>query len=200
MFSSTWFSKACCILVCVSSLMACQPVVEFKNTDVTGSTIQADFNLLDHTGKPQRMADFKGKVVAIFFGFTQCPDVCPSALSEWAQILQTLDAEQPPLGDQVQVLFVTLDPERDTPALLAQYVPAFDKRFLGLRGDLQATQKLAQGMKVFYQKIPGSKPGSYTIDHTAGSYLFDTSGQVRVFAKHGNPAALLADVKTLLAK
>ena len=175
-------------------LTACEAQPKFVNTDVTGAAIHADFQLTDHTGKVRSMTDFKGKVVALFFGFTHCPDACPTALAEWKQIMEQLG----PQAEQLQVLFVTVDPERDTQALLAAYVPAFDPRFLGLRGDEAATKKLAQDMKVFYQKVPGTRPDNYTIDHTAGSYIFDKTGQVRLFAKHGKPSDLLGDVKQLL--
>ncbi|RCS56844.1 SCO family protein [Parvibium lacunae] len=186
------------LLALISLIVACQPAPSFHNTDVTGGNIHAKFTLTDHTGQPRQMADFKGKIVALFFGFTHCPDACPTALSEWAQVMQSLEAAKPGSSAQLQVLFVTVDPERDTQALLAEYVPKFDPRFLGLRGDAVATAKLAQEMKVFYQKVPGTRPDTYTIDHTAGSYIFDRQGQVRLFAKHGNPTALLADVQTLL--
>ena len=178
----------------ILALTACEPQPKFVNTDVTGAAMYADFQLTDHTGKVRTMTDFKGKVVALFFGFTHCPDACPTALSEWKQIMVQLG----PQAEQLQVLFVTVDPERDTQALLAAYVPAFDPRFLGLRGGEAATKKLAQDMKVFYQKVPGTQPDNYTIDHTAGSYIFDKTGQVRLFAKHGKPNDLLGDVKQLL--
>jgi protein SCO1/2 len=168
----------------------------FDNTDVTGIDYGKGFALTDHNGKPRTLADFRGKVVVLFFGYTQCPDVCPTTMAELANVMQQLG----PQAAQVQVLFVTLDPERDTPALLAQYVPAFDQRFLGLYGDAAATAKVAKEFKVFYSKVPGATPGSYTIDHTAGSYVFDREGRLRLFVRNGqNPAALVHDIRLLLS-
>lgn len=168
----------------------------FQNTDVTGLDYARDFALTDHTGKPRTLADFKGKVVVLFFGYTQCPDVCPTTMAEMANVMQQLG----PQAGQVQVLFVTLDPERDTPALLAQYVPAFDKRFLGLYGDAAATARVAKEFKVFYSKVAGSTPDSYTIDHTAGTYVFDRSGKLRLFIRHGQPAdTIVHDIRQLLS-
>jgi len=167
----------------------------FDNTDVTGLAYGKGFALTDHNGKPRTLADFRGKVVVLFFGYTQCPDVCPTTMAELANVMKQLG----PQADQVQVLFVTLDPERDTPALLAQYVPAFDQRFLGLYGDAAATAKVAKEFKVFYSKVPGATPGSYTIDHMAGSYVFDREGRLRLFVRNGqNPAALVHDIRLLL--
>ena len=167
----------------------------FQNTDVTGLQYAQDFALTDHTGKPRTLADFKGKVVLVFFGYTQCPDVCPTTMVELAGVMKELG----PLADQVQVLFVTVDPERDTQALLSQYVPAFDKRFLGLYGDAAATAKVAKEFKVFYAKVPGKEPASYSMDHTAGSYVFDKNGKVRLFLRHGQGAApIVHDLRQLL--
>ena len=167
----------------------------FQNTDVTGLQYAQDFALVDHTGKPRTLADFKGKVVVMFFGYTQCPDVCPTTMAELAGVMKELG----PRSDEVQVLFVTLDPERDTRALMAQYVPAFDQRFLGLSGDAAATAKVAKEFKVFYAKVPGKEPGRYSIDHTAGSYVFDKNGKVRLFLRHGQGAApIVHDLKALL--
>ncbi|GAA4022756.1 SCO family protein [Actimicrobium antarcticum] len=168
---------------------------QFKNTDVTGLEYAKDFALTDHNGKPRTIADFKGKAVLIFFGYTQCPDVCPTTMAEMAAVMKELG----PLADKVQVLFVTLDPERDTQALLSKYVPAFDPRFLGLYGDKAATEKVAKDFKIFFQKVPGKSADSYTIDHTAGSYVFDAQGRVRLFVRHGQGAAPIAhDLKLLL--
>ena len=132
----------------------------------------------------------------MFFGYTQCPDVCPTTMAELANVMQALG----PQSDRVQVLFVTVDPARDTPQILSQYVPAFDKRFLGLYGDDAAIAKVAKEFKVFYQKVPGKTPGSYTMDHTAGSYVFDPQGHIRLFVKHGQGAEpLVHDLKILLS-
>jgi protein SCO1/2 len=182
-------------LVLMGLMTACTQKPAFTNTDITGLDFAQDFALTDHNGKPRTLADFKGKAVLVFFGYTQCPDVCPTTMAEMAAVMQQLG----PQADRLQVLFITVDPERDTPTLLAQYVPAFDKRFLGLYGDAAATAKVAKDFKVFYQKVPGKTPGSYTVDHTAGSYLFDPQGRVRVFVRHDEGAApIVHDVKLLL--
>ena len=166
----------------------------FRNTDVTGAEFGRGFALTGHDGKARTLEDFRGKVVVIFFGFTQCPDVCPTTMSEMAEVMQRLG----PAADDVQVLFVTVDPERDTPELLAQYVPAFHPGFLGLYGDADAIAKTAKEYKVFYQKVPTKT--SYTIDHTAGSYVYDRSGKLRLFLKHGvGPDPIVHDLKLLLA-
>jgi protein SCO1/2 len=175
---------------------AAKPAEAFLNTDVTGLDYARNFALTDHTGKPRTLADFKGKAVVMFFGYTQCPDVCPTTMMELAGVMKELG----PLADRVQVLFVTIDPARDTPALLAQYVPAFDPRFLGLYGDAAATDKVAKEFKVFYQKVPGKTPGSYTMDHTAGSYVFDPQGNIRLFVQNGQGTeSLVHDLKLLLS-
>jgi protein SCO1/2 len=182
------------------SLTACDKLpgkqVSFQNTDVTGLDYAKGFSLTDFNGKPRTLADYKGKVVVVFFGYTQCPDVCPTTMAEMASVMQKLG----PQADQVQVLFITLDPERDTPQLLASYVPAFDKRFMGLYGTLEQTAKTAKDFKVFYSKVPGSAPGSYTIDHMAGSYVFDRDGRLRLFIRHGGTAdSIVHDVRQLLS-
>lgn len=171
---------------------------KFTNADVTGSTIGGDFALTDHTGKPRTLADFKGKVVAIFFGFTRCPDVCPTNLAEWAEVAKRLG----PDADKLQVLFVTLDPERDTPQLLAGYVPAFDRHFIGLYAATpEATKALADKYKVFYAKAPSKDGKDYTIDHTAASFVLDANGQTRLYVRHGQPMeTLVADIRQLLPK
>lgn len=180
------------------TLAACQQSggEKFVNTDVTGLEYAKDFALTDHNGKPRTLADFKGKAVVMFFGYTQCPDVCPTTMAEMANVMKELG----PQADKVQVLFVTVDPARDTPQILSQYVPAFDKRFLGLYGDDAATAKVAKDFKVFFQKVPGKTPGSYTMDHTAGSYVFDPSGHIRLFVRHGQGAEpIVHDLKLLLS-
>ena len=168
----------------------------FRNVDITGADYGKDFALTDHTGRPRTLADFKGKVVVMFFGYTHCPDVCPTTMAELNLVLKELGSE----AARVQVLFVTLDPERDTQALLAQYVPAFNSGFLGLYSDVATTARVAKDFKVFFQKVPGSSPDNYTMDHTAGSYVFDEQGRLRLFVRHGGSSEpLLDDLKTLLA-
>ena len=190
---------ACALTVSIAAcdkLPGKQQQVAFQNTDVTGLDYAKGFSLTDHTGKPRTLADFKGKAVVVFFGYTHCPDVCPTTMAEMATVMQKLG----PLADQVQVLFITLDPERDTQQLLASYVPAFDKRFIGLRGTPEQTAKTAKEFKVFYAKVPGSDPNSYTIDHTAGSYVFDRDGRLRLFIRHGQgPDPIVHDLRQLLS-
>jgi protein SCO1/2 len=177
------------------ALAACESKPAFHNTDVTGAEFAGDFALTGHDGKPRTLADFRGKVVVIFFGYTQCPDVCPSTMTELAEVMKQLG----PDADRVQVLFVTVDPERDTQELLSHYVPAFDKRFLGLYGDAAATERTAKTFKVFYQKVPGQTPDSYTVDHSAGSYVYDATGKLRLFVKHGTgPEPIARDLRRLL--
>jgi len=179
------------------SLCACNQTVklDFKSTDITGLEYANDFSMPDFNGKLRHLSDFKGKVVVMFFGYTQCPDVCPTTMAELANVMKQLG----PSSDQVQVLFVSLDPERDTPKLLSQYVPNFDKRFLGLVGDTAATQKIAKDFKIFYEKVPGKIPGSYTIDHSAGSYVFDKEGHIRLFMRFNQgPDPIVHDLKLLL--
>jgi protein SCO1/2 len=169
----------------------------FKNTDLTGLNYGNDFSLKDHTGALRKLADFKGKAVVVFFGFTHCPDVCPTTLAELANVMKELG----PMADKVQVLFVTVDPERDTPEVLAKYVPAFDPRFLGLSGSTAETEQVAKEFKAFYQKVPGKTAGSYTVDHTAGSYIFDAQGRIRLFVRHGQGTEpIVHDLKLLLSE
>jgi len=189
--------RTCCIAAFLLILTACSPKPEFKNIDITGSTaFGKDFSLVDPDGKVRRLADFKGKVVVMFFGYTQCPDVCPTTLTEMQQVMTILG----PKSDKVQVLFVTVDPQRDTAAILKQYVPAFDSRFLGLRPeDDVALEKVAKEFKIYYKKVPGISSGSYTIDHSAGSYAFDPDGRLRLYIKHAQgPETLAHDLKELL--
>jgi len=194
---NTTFLRSCCIAALFLILTACSPKPEFKNIDITGSTaFGKDFSLLDPDDKVRTLADFKGKVVVMFFGYTQCPDICPTTLTEMQQVMTILG----PQSDKVQVLFVTVDPERDTAAILKHYVPAFDPRFLGLRPtDDAALEKIGKDFKIYYKKVPGTSPGSYTMDHTAGSYAFDPDGRLRLYIKHAQgPETLAHDLKELL--
>jgi protein SCO1/2 len=178
------------------ALSGCAPdAPRFESADVTGAAFGKDFALTDHAGRARSLADFRGKAVVIFFGYTQCPDVCPTALSTLAEALRRLG----PDADRVQGLFVTIDPERDTAELLANYVPAFDPRFLGLRGDAEATARTAKEFKVVYRKVPGTTPETYTMDHSAGLFVFDPQGRLRLFVSHGQGAEPLAhDLRELL--
>jgi protein SCO1/2 len=191
------FLRRCCIAVFLIALAACSPKPDFKNIDITGSTaFGKEFSLLDPDGNVKTLANFKGKVVVMFFGYTQCPDVCPTTLTEMQQVMTLLG----PQSDKVQVLFVTVDPQRDTAEILKQYVPAFNSRFLGLRpADDAALEKVAKDFKIYYKKVPGTSPGSYTMDHTAGSYAFDPEGRLRLYIKHAQgPETLAHDLKELL--
>ena len=186
------FSAALLALVCA----ACGPDgPKFQGSDVTGVGFGRDFKLTDHNGTPRTLQDFRGKVVVLFFGYTQCPDVCPTTMSELAAVMQKLGPE----AERVQVLFVTVDPERDTASLLSQYVPAFNPTFLGLRGDAQATAEVAKEFKILYQKQPGTTPGSYTMDHSAGTFIFDPQGRLRVYVSYGQgPEVFAHDISLLL--
>lgn len=168
----------------------------FVNTDITGLDYAKGFSLTDHTGKPRTLQDFRGKLVVVFFGYTQCPDVCPTTMAKMATVMKELG----PSSKDVQVLFVTLDPERDTQELLNAYVPAFHPSFIGLRGDAEATARTAKEFKVFYSKTPsGDDPKNYTVDHMTGSYVFDREGRVRLLVRHeAEPGAIASDLRQLL--
>lgn len=167
----------------------------FKGTDITGADYGRVLELVDHHGKPRRLEDWRGKAVVLFFGFTHCPDVCPTTLADMAQVMRELG----PLADRVQVLFVTVDPARDTQAALAKYVPAFDARFVGLRGSEEATRAVAKEFKIYFEKRPGRTPGEYSVDHSAQSYVIDPQGRLRLFVRHERIAQDLApDLRVLL--
>ena len=169
---------------------------QFNATDITGANYGQSLSLTDQDGHQRTLADFKGKVVVVFFGYTQCPDVCPTTMLELAQVKKSLGKD----GDRLQALFITIDPERDTPAVLKSYMASFDPSFVALRGTVEQTQAVAKDFKVFFAKVPGRTPDSYTMDHTAGSYVIDGDGKVRLFVRYGAGAeALTADLKTLLA-
>ena len=166
----------------------------FKLTDVTGASFGKTLELSDHNGQRRTLADFKGKVVALFFGFTHCPDVCPTTLSEMAVVMKELGAD----AGRLQVLFVSVDPERDTADVLKLYVPAFNPSFLGLTGSADEIARAAKEFKIYYQKQP-LKGGGYTMDHSAGTYIIDGEGRLRLFAQYGAGApALLHDIRQLL--
>jgi len=185
-----------CEFALVAALAACDAGSQrFNSVDVTGAEFAREFSLTDHAGARRTLADYRGKLVVVFFGFTQCPDVCPTTLSDMAEVKKRLGKD----GDAVQVIFITVDPERDTPQLLAQYVPGFDPTFVGLRGSPEETAAVAKEFKVFYQKVPGRTETSYTIDHTAGSYVFDRDGRIRLFVRHATDVdSLVADLKRLI--
>lgn len=189
--------------VLLSSLLGCDrpqppasPAVVFKATDITGAPWGQDFRLTDHNGQTRALADFRGKLVAIFFGYTHCPDVCPTTLSDFALAMREMGED----GKRVQVLFVTVDPERDTPELLARYVPSFNTGFLGLYTDPDSLAALAKDFKVVYQKNTTSGSKNYLIDHSAGTYVYDTAGRLRLLIPYGaGPRDIAQDLKTLLS-
>jgi protein SCO1/2 len=167
----------------------------FHAIDITGADYARRLDLPDTEGRVRTLAEFNGKVTVVFFGYTQCPDVCPTTMVELAGVKKALGAD----GARIQVVFVTLDPERDTPELLRAYVQNFGPDFIALRGTPEQTKALAKEFKVYYGKVPGSSEGSYTLDHTAGSYVFDASGRVRLFTRYGGGAdALQQDLRLLL--
>jgi protein SCO1/2 len=173
------------------------PAEPFQAIDITGADYARELNLPDAQGKARSLADFKGKVVVVFFGYTQCPDVCPTTMLELAAVKKALGAD----GARVQGIFVTIDPDRDTPEVLRAYVDNFGSDFVALRGTPVQTQATARHFKVFYAKVVGKTEGNYTMDHTAGSYVFDALGRVRLFTRYGTgPEPLQHDLKLLLAQ
>jgi protein SCO1/2 len=189
---------AACLLISLFLATGCgQPDTRptFKLTDLTGAGFGKELNLLDHNGKPRTLADFRGKVVVIFFGFAQCPDVCPTTLAELAAVTKELGRD----AERMQVLFVTVDPERDSPEVLRQYLPSFDPRFLGLYGDAEATARAAKEFRIFYQKQAQKDSKAYSVDHSAGTYILDREGRLRLYARYGAGAQLLLhDIRILL--
>ena len=183
------------IITCSLALAACEPAgPQFRSTDITGVPYGQALELLDHSGKPRRLEDWRGKAVVLFFGFTHCPDVCPTTLADIAQAVRQLG----PDGERVQVLMVSVDPERDTPEALGKYVTAFDRSFIGLRGDLAATKQVAAEFKIYFEK---RKQGEgYTVDHSAQSYVIDPQGRLRLLVRHERIAQDLAsDLRAILA-
>lgn len=198
------FSRRACLAAAAAATLAlagCDklsspPKAAFTGVDITGADYAQKLSLKDPDGKQRSLDEFKGKVVVVFFGFTQCPDVCPTTMAELAEVKRSLGAD----GDKVQGIFVSVDPERDTPELLKAYVANFDSGFVALRGTPEETKAAAREFKVFYNKVPGKTEGAYSVDHTAGSYLFDPQGKVRLFTRYGSGAqALASDIKALLA-
>jgi protein SCO1 len=190
------------VLAAGSLLAACERMPgaskePFKSVDITGAEYARELSLTDAQGKPRTLADFKGKVTLVFFGYTQCPDVCPTTLAELAAVKRELG----PDGERVQGVFVSVDPQRDTAEILKAYMASFDPGFVALRGTPEETQAAARNFKVFYAKVPGRTEGSYTVDHTAGTYVFDAQGRVRLFVRYGSGAdALKHDLKLLLSE
>jgi len=187
------FSRLFWSIIICSVIAGCDSRPQFKSTDITGAPYGQALELTDHTGRARRLEDFRGKAVVLFFGFTHCPDICPTTLAEISQAIRSLG----PDAERVQLLMVSVDPERDTQDSLAKYVTAFDERFLGLRGDLAATRKVAAEFKIYFEK---RKQGdSYSVDHSAQSYVIDPQGRLRLLVRHDRIAQDLApDLRTLL--
>ena len=184
-------------VICASGLfVACsEPAAKFVAVDLTGADYAKDFQLTDHNGQPRSLKDFTGKLVVVFFGYTQCPDVCPTSMAELAEVKKSLGAD----GDKLQGIFVTVDPARDTPEVLKAYMANFDPTFLALIPTPTQLAALAKDYKVYYKKVDGPTPTSYTMDHSAGSYVYDTQGRLRLYARYGGGATALAgDLKLLL--
>ena len=170
---------------------------QYKGIDLTGADYARDFQLTDHNGQPRTLKDFRGKLVVLFFGYTQCPDVCPTSMTELAEAKRLLG----PAGDKVQGLFVTVDPERDTPEVLKAYMANFDPTFLALRGTPEQLAEMAKEYKVYFKKSEGKTPTSYTMDHSAASYVYDAQGRLRLYTRYGSGAqALASDLKLLLVQ
>jgi protein SCO1/2 len=178
------------------TLAACsQPKPQFKAIDLTGADYAKDFQLTDQNGQVRSLKDFRGKLVVVFFGYTQCPDVCPTTMAELAEAKKLMGAD----GDKVQGLFVTIDPQRDTPALLKAYMANFDPTFLALRGTPEQLAATAKEFKVYYKKVDGKTATSYTMDHSAASFVYDTHGRLRLYTRYGSGAqALASDLQLLL--
>ena len=195
---NTLASLAACALAAGAGglLAACtEAKPQFKSIDLTGADYARDFQLTDHNGQPRSLKDFRGKLVVLFFGYTQCPDVCPATLAELAEAKKLLG----PDGDKLQGLFVTVDPERDTPEVLKGYMSNFDPSFLALRGTPEQLAAVGKEFKVYYKKVDGATPASYTMDHSAASYVYDTQGRLRLYARYGGGAqALASDLRLLL--
>lgn len=188
---------ACALLASAGGLLAaCQPdKPQFKAIDITGADYAQGFQLTDFNGQPRSLADYKGKVVVVFFGFTQCPDVCPTTMNEMAQVKKLLGTD----GDKLQVVFISIDPERDTPEVLKAYMGSFDPSFAGLyAASPEALAALAKDFKIFYKKVDGKTPTSYSMDHTAASYVYDPQGRLRLYARYGMGAQAMADDIRLL--
>lgn len=189
--------KALAFTLVLGALAACSPeALKFKSIDITGADYAKGFELADHNGAQRTLADFKGKVVVVFFGFTQCPDVCPTALTDLAEVKRLLG----PQGDKLQGIFVSVDPERDTPEVLKAYMGNFDPGFLAMRPTPAELPQVAKEFKIFYKKVEGQTPTSYTMEHSAGSYVFDTQGRVRLYTRPAIGAQGLADDIALLLK
>ena len=187
---------AVALVLSAGILAACSPdKPQFKSVDLTGADYASGFSLSDQNGQTRTLKDFAGKVVVVFFGYTQCPDVCPTTMAELAQVKKLLGAD----GDKLQAVFITVDPERDTSALLKAYMGNFDPSFVALRPSMAQLPEVAKDFKVFYKKAEGKTPGSYSMDHSAGSYIFDAKGRIRLYTRYGSDTEnLVSDIRLLL--
>jgi len=192
------FGRQFLLILTLCLLASCgdsQPSKSFVGTDITGADFSKSLALTDHTGTLRTLDDYKGKVIVMFFGFTHCPDVCPTTMLDLKNTMKLLGDK----ADEVQVLFVTVDPERDTQEVLAKFVPSFDSRFIGLRGDAEQTAETVKNFKIYYAKVPGKSENDYSIDHSAGMYAFDKKGKVRLYLGYGQkPEDIASDVQNLL--
>jgi protein SCO1/2 len=190
------FSRRLLLSMAVLALTACSPdKPKFNGIDVTGADYAKGFTLTDHNGQSRSLSDFKGKVVVLFFGYTQCPDVCPTSMNELAEVKRLLGAD----ADKLQGVFVTVDPARDTTELLKAYMANFDPTFLAFVPTADELPVVAKQFKIYYKKVDGQTPTSYTMDHSAGSYVYDTQGNLRLYSRYGSGAKVLAqDIQTLL--
>ena len=198
-FSDSWFRLfgACALAISLVGLSACsEPKPAFKGVDITGADYAKELNLTDQNGQVRKLKDFSGKLVVVFFGYTQCPDVCPTTMQELAEVKRLLG----PDGDKLQAVFVTVDPERDTTEVLKAYIENFDASFVALRPTQEQLPAIAKEFKIYFKRVEGKTPTSYTMDHSAGSYTFDTQGRVRLFNRYGMGAQALADDFKLLLK
>jgi protein SCO1/2 len=191
-FSRRWLLSSMAVL----ALTACSPdKPKFNGIDVTGADYAKGFTLTDHNGQSRSLSDFKGKVVVLFFGYTQCPDVCPTSMNELAEVKRLLGAD----ADKMQGVFVTVDPARDTTELLKAYMTNFDPTFVAFVPTADELPVVAKQFKIYYKKVEGQTPTSYTMDHSAGSYVYDTQGNLRLYSRYGSGAKVLAqDIQTLL--
>ncbi len=191
-----YWSKAIFTSLFALFLIACSPdKPQFKSIDLTGADYAKDFALTDQNGKTRSIKDFAGKVVVVFFGFTQCPDVCPTSMADLAGIKKSLGAD----GDKLQAVFISVDPERDTPDILKAYMGNFDPTFLALRPSAEQLPLIAKDFKIYYKKVEGRTASSYSMDHSAGHYVYDPQGRLRLYNRYGSGAeGLTADIRLLL--
>ncbi len=191
-YTRRYFLSALAVL----ALAACSPdKPKFNAIDITGADYAKGFTLTDHNGQSRSLSDFKGKVVVLFFGYTQCPDVCPTSMVELAEVKRLMGAD----GDKLQGVFVTVDPVRDTAELLKAYMANFDPTFVAFIPTSEQLAVVAKDYKIYYKKVDGKTPTSYTMDHSAGSYVYDTQGNLRLYSRYGVGAQVLAqDIQTLL--